>query len=88
MQFKILEAMACGVPVVTTPLGLGDIAAITNEAILVAEEPTEFSKHIINLINDSALNFKIGSAGYKYVNNNHDDEMLNTKFLKEIERHR
>ena len=88
MQFKILEAMACGVPVVTTPMGLGDIAAKKNEAILVAEDPTEFSRHVINLIGDSTLNFKIGAAGYQYVKNYHDIEILNTKFLNEIERQR
>ncbi len=86
MQFKILEAMACGVPVVTTTLGLGDISATKNEAILIAETPYQFSKHIINLIENNLINNKIGAAGYRYVKEYHDLEMLNHKFLYTIEK--
>jgi glycosyltransferase involved in cell wall biosynthesis len=78
--------MACGVPVVTTTLGLGDISATKNEAILIAETPYQFSKHIINLIENNLINNKIGAAGYRYVKEYHDLEMLNHKFLYTIEK--
>jgi sugar transferase (PEP-CTERM/EpsH1 system associated) len=52
MQFKILEAMACGTPVVATSLALGGIEAKENEHLLIANTPAEFAEKVIYLINN------------------------------------
>lgn len=46
MQSKILEAMASGLPVVTTTLGLGDIGARVDWEIMVADDPQGVSQAV------------------------------------------
>lgn len=52
LQNKILEAMACGVPVITTPQTNNAIGAKVGEDLLLAETPEEFSSAIQRLLND------------------------------------
>jgi glycosyltransferase involved in cell wall biosynthesis len=81
MQFKILEAMACAVPVITTNLGLGDIsAAPEKEEILVADSPKLFSQAVLKLIQDKGLARAIGDNGMRFVRANHNWESLNERF--------
>jgi polysaccharide biosynthesis protein PslH len=81
MQSKILESMACAIPVITTQIGLGDIKAKINYDLLVADTPAEFVKKIILLINSKKINKKIGINGQRYVLKNHNWDNLNKKFI-------
>jgi glycosyltransferase involved in cell wall biosynthesis len=60
MQFKILETMACGLPVVATTLGLGTIAAVNGESIVVADSPEQFAEACITLLKNYPVAEEVG----------------------------
>ena len=64
---KILEAMAIGRPIVSTPLGAEGIPSIHGENILLAENPQSFIRSITDLLTDSDLFQKIQRNGRKLV---------------------
>ncbi|MCB0397733.1 MAG: glycosyltransferase [Flavobacteriales bacterium] len=66
LQNKLLEAMAMGIPCITSTLANNALNAPEEECILVADTPEEFAKHILRLLDhpedaslmaDNALNF-------------------------------
>ena len=79
IQNKILEAMACGVPVVSTPLGLSGLSARENESILLGDSPSEFAANVLALLEDSGLRGKISEGGRRYVEENHDWGLIGTR---------
>jgi glycosyltransferase involved in cell wall biosynthesis len=80
MQFKILEAMACGVPVVTTTLGLGDISAVPGQDLLVADSAADFCNAVVSLLHSEVLAKAVGEHGMQYVRFNHSWDVMNERF--------
>ncbi len=67
MQNKLLEAMALGIPCITTSLANNAIGAVNGETILVAETAEQF-KDAINLLRaDSALYHRISTQAKQFV---------------------
>ena len=58
-RFKILEAGACNIPIVSTTLGAEGIPVTNSENILIADE--SFANAIIRLINDEKFSSKISN---------------------------
>jgi glycosyltransferase involved in cell wall biosynthesis len=71
-QFKVLEAMAMETPVVTTSLGSQGLGVTENENIIIADEPPEFARWVLRLLEDESLRRRIGEGGKRYVEENHD----------------
>jgi glycosyltransferase involved in cell wall biosynthesis len=84
MQNKILEAMACGVPVVTTSLGLGDIKAEVGNDLLVADTAQSFVDGVLSLLQSNELHSKIGNSGWYYVKHQHNWDVLNAEFEAQV----
>jgi glycosyltransferase involved in cell wall biosynthesis len=51
-QFKVLEAMASGTPVVATPLAAAGLEAGDADGLLVANEPEDFARRVAGLLLD------------------------------------
>jgi glycosyltransferase involved in cell wall biosynthesis len=54
-RYKIIEAGACGVPVVSTTLGAEGLAVVNGRDALIADEPSSFADSIIRLLEDPDL---------------------------------
>lgn len=67
MQFKVLEAMASGVPSVTTPYALGGIEAIDGEHLLVAEDARSLAEQVLRLLKDAALRRRLARNARRLV---------------------
>ena len=76
LQVKHLEAMAMGVPIVTTMLGASGMDAVAGEHLLVAETPQVFAEQIIGLLQDDVRREKIGLAGQALVRQKYDWRIL------------
>ena len=55
VQNKVLQAMSCGLPVVTTPMGAEGILCKNEENVLIARHADEFAAALINSLSSSAL---------------------------------
>ena len=71
VQNKVLEAMAAGIPVVTTPLVVEGIGAIPGHDLIMAETDSNFAKAIIELLKDPGRASQIGAAGCNFVRRNY-----------------
>lgn len=71
LQNKLLEAMAMGLPCVTTPLANFALSSEENKEILVGDDTKTLSFHILSLLNDSSLRKSIAQAGNSFVKANY-----------------
>lgn len=76
IQNKVLQAMACGCPVVTTPTGIQGIAARHGEEVMIARSEEEFTHHVITLLRDPALAQRLARNARKVVERNHSWEAI------------
>ncbi|MCK4306989.1 glycosyltransferase family 4 protein [candidate division WOR-3 bacterium] len=58
-RFKILEAGACDIPVISTTLGAEGLPVTHGKDILVADSPEEFANSVIRLIQDKNLSSQL-----------------------------
>lgn len=71
MQFKILEAMACGLPVVCTSLARGDISGDAGCGLITAESPQEFAAAIADLMRDEIRLHAISAKARAFIEQNY-----------------
>jgi glycosyltransferase involved in cell wall biosynthesis len=67
VKTKVVEAMAAGLPVVTTQVGAQGMEVTSGEQLIVVDEPEDFAREVIALLRDSARAEEIGQAGRAYV---------------------
>jgi glycosyltransferase involved in cell wall biosynthesis len=71
-RLKILEAMAAGVPVVSTSLGAEGLEAADGVHLLTGDSRREFTSALIRLIQDRALAAALANAGLTLVAERYD----------------
>lgn len=67
LQNKLLEAMAMGIPCITSDLANNAIVATPGEAILIGHEPEEYARHIIHLLDHPEEREQLARNGNAFV---------------------
>jgi glycosyltransferase involved in cell wall biosynthesis len=67
MKSKVVEAMASGLAVVTTPVGAQGLGAVSGEHLVVADTPAEFARSVVELLLDPVRAEEIGRLGRRHV---------------------
>ena len=83
IQTKNLEAMAMGVPVVTTPVGAMGLEADIGKELLVADTPTAFAENVVHLLNDEHLRERLARTARTRVETNYSWEAIGDR-LKHV----
>ena len=85
IQNKLLEAMACGTPVVTTPIGNQGINAQNMHEVLLGNTPQELAEHTISLLNNPDLAKQISSNCRQLIVEKHSWQSVLLNFDKIID---
>lgn len=70
-QNKIIECMAMGVPVVTSPEAAGGVDAVPGEHLLVAHSADDYADKLLTLMADRAARQRLAVAGRARVETHH-----------------
>jgi len=73
---KVIEAMAAGLPVMTTSLGAEGLAVEHERELLIADDPGEFARELVCLLRDNEHQRRLSAAGRELVAREHDNERL------------
>lgn len=72
MRVKILEAMAMGLPIVTTTLGAEGIEVIPEQHLLVGDDPATFADAAVRLLTDSGLRERLRIQAHALATTHYD----------------
>ena len=75
-RFKILEAGACGIPLVSTTLGAEGLPAIDGKHLLIADSASDFASAIIRLLHDRQLASSLAANCRDLVEQNYSIDSL------------
>lgn len=70
-RFKILEAAACKIPIVTTKLGAEGIQVIDQEHVLMADSREEFAAAILRILGKKLSLVDLSLKSYELIKNNY-----------------
>jgi len=79
LQNKLLENMAVGIPLITSPLSAAPIHALKDKHLLVASDEVEFAENIKKLLNNEEYANELGREGQRFVKLNFRWETYNER---------
>jgi len=83
MKGKVGEAMAAGIPVVSTSIGVEGMNLVNEKNILIADTPQDFADAVFRLLNDPELRNQIKNNGINFIRENLSEEAVAIK-LNEV----
>lgn len=81
-SYKVLEAMASGVGVVTTNLGIEGLEAKNNVHVLSSETSVDLSNQVLELLTDHSLYRRLTINARKFVEEKYDWKIISKKLEK------
>ncbi|MEK7100221.1 MAG: glycosyltransferase family 4 protein [Patescibacteria group bacterium] len=71
-RLKVLEAMAAGLPVVSTPVGVAGLDIVSGTHALVSSDVMELAQMTIKILKNKKISDSISQAGKQFVRENFD----------------
>jgi sugar transferase (PEP-CTERM/EpsH1 system associated) len=71
IQNKVLEALACATPVITSPQATSALNVTNGQELCIAGDSMDFANAVLALLDDPERREQLGKAGRDYVENNH-----------------
>lgn len=84
IRVKILEAMAAGIPVISTSKGAVGIDYASTECIKIADTRTELIDACVELHTNEQARTTLGTKAKAYIRSNHDEKIIATKLIEFI----
>jgi len=85
-RFKIMEAAACKIPIVSTELGAEGIPITDGVDILISDEANEFAQSVIKIIKDEKLADHISENCFKLISEKNSVDSLTHEARKILKR--
>ena len=85
MKGKVGEAMAHGLPVVSTSIGSEGFGLTPDENILIGDNPHDFAGQVIKLLSDAALREKISVNGRDFILKHYSVASVTNRLLESVE---
>ena len=79
VKTKTIDAMAAGIPVVTTLEGIHGLRNLPDDCIGVGKSPAEIVDQVLLLMKDHSLRLKRSYAGKKYVDKEYSFETFSDR---------
>lgn len=70
-RFKLLEALACGLPVISTSIGSEGLVSENSDHMILADTPQAFADAVLKILSEPETAEEIGQEGRKWVVENH-----------------
>ena len=86
LQNKVLEAMAMGLPCITSQLANDALNAPEGEAVLVGRDPAGFAAHILELLQNEQKRQQLAESGYNFVRSHYQWSKVCERLLEVITR--
>jgi len=83
-RLKILQAMAMGLPVVSTSIGAEGLLAIDGLNILIRDEPKMFAEAVLTLLTNLDLKTQLRFNGRQLVEETYDWQIIWSQYEKEV----
>lgn len=83
-SLKVLEALAWGLPVVSTSVGCRGLAVTDGDNILVRDDPAEFAEECVRVLRDETLAERLRGNGRALVEGRYGWEDIFKRFEGEL----
>jgi glycosyltransferase involved in cell wall biosynthesis len=87
MRVKILDALARGMPTVTTSVGCEGIDAVSGVHLLIADTPAAFAEQVVRLLTDDDLARSLSRRSRALAQDKYDEAVVGRQTLAALNRH-
>jgi polysaccharide biosynthesis protein PslH len=87
MRVKILDALARGMPTVTTSVGCEGIDATSGTHLLIADTPVAFAAEVVRLLTDDDLAASLSTRSRELAQSKYDESVVGRQTLAALNRH-